>query len=156
MKKSCCIVSLDHLQQNEEIRLLYELDPAFLDLSIHDEAQPSKPVFVEGACSLVDDYVLVNVRVRAFFSLRCAFCNEPFEYEVSLDHYAHQERVESLRTKEWDLSEHLRESILLELPFFPQCGGKVCLHRDEIQKYFSSRTQKKDEQQQFPFENFFT
>jgi len=155
MNTNALILYLDHLQPDEEMAVSYTIDPAFLDFNPKDEVQPSRPVVVEGTCSLVDDFVILNLLVKAFFSVHCAHCNEQFEYEVCIDHFAHQELLENIEQKKWNLSEIVREAIVLELPFFPQCGGKKCLHIDELRKYFHVQTQEKDEGNSSPFQSFF-
>lgn len=149
------ILYLDHLQPDEELTVSCTLDPIFLELSVEDEAQPLKPVVVEGVCSLVDGCVMLDLLVHAFFSVRCALCNETFEYEVRLDRFRHQEMMENIDQRKWDLRGLLREAIVIELPFFPLCGGNECLHKDEIRKYFASHLEEKEEEKSSPFHNFF-
>lgn len=149
------VLFLDQLLPDEEMSVSWTLDPSFLDFSPNDEVQPSRSVLVQGVCSLVDGVALLNLRMRAFFSVRCALCNEPFEYEVCLDRWTHQELVENIKKKRWDVSEKVREAIVVEIPFFPQCGGNKCLHREEIQKYLHVPAPEKEEEKSSPFQSFF-
>jgi uncharacterized metal-binding protein YceD (DUF177 family) len=155
MHTNSLIVSLDHLNTDEEMPISFVLEPSFLELSPQDEMKPSRPVVIEGTVSLVDDYVLLNMEIRAFFHVHCASCNDVFEYEVCLDQFSHQELLENIARRKWDVSEIVREAIVIELPLFPQCGGKECLHMDEIQKYFHTLSEEKEEEKSSPFQSFF-
>lgn len=161
MSRSACTIDLTSLRHEQEMPLSLVLDAAFLDLSEKDEAKASGPVSLEGICSLVDEYVVLQLSIKAQFLLPCAMCNEPFTYEVFIENLCHQEHVGDKRHPTWDFSEVIREAILLELPFFPQCGQaenqKKCLRFDEVKKYLVS--QKSDAQQDevhTPFKEFFS
>lgn len=136
-----CLLFLDDLSREEEVSLAFELDPSFLDLTEKDEAQPSKPIVAQGTASLVGEFICLNLDVQCSFMLPCALCNEKFEYEVSAS-IEHQEPVENIKQRKWDFTDLVREAILLEVPFFPQCGGETCRHRDEIQKYLVNPEEK--------------
>lgn len=149
------VLFLDQLLPDEEMSVSWTLDPDFLDFPPNDEVQPSRSAVVQGVCSLVDGVALLNLQVKAFFFVRCALCNESFEYEVCIDRLTYQELVENIKKKRWDVSGVVREAIVIEIPFFPQCGGKECLHREEIQKYLHVPTQENEEEKSSPFQSFF-
>ena len=155
MNTHVSVLTLDHLQQDEELPISWTLDPSFLDLAPNDEVQPTRSVVVKGTYSSVGEYVMFEVSMQAFFSLPCALCNERFEYEVCIGKFRHQELAENIKQKKWDIGELLREVLLLELPFFPQCGGKQCLHHEEVQRYFSKGTSEKEGETKNPFQDFF-
>lgn len=157
MNNSVSLIYLDQLQQGNELPLSCVLDPCFLELQETDEAQCIAPVSIQGTCACVDDFVVLNVGVRALFTLPCALCNERFEYEVVLDRFRHQETLQDIKSPTWDFSTVLREAILLEIPFFPQCGGKECVNKDEVKKYFTQHREAgaDEEKKNTPFQDFF-
>ena len=129
-----CLFFLDQLQGGGEIAIDLELDPSFLELQETDEAKACSSIVVEGPACLVDGFICLSVEATGSFRMACALCNEPFEYKVKVP-IRHQEPTDTMKQGKWNFTEVVREAILLELPFFPQCGGKECLHREEIQKY---------------------
>ena len=156
MNTNSLLLSLTHLKPDEEMPVSWTIPSAFLGFSAQDEVQPQGEITAQGTCSLVDDYAVVRLDIRASFSVPCALCNERFDHHVVITSWTHQERVDQLRQMKWDLSDVIREEIVISLPFFPLCGGKECLHVEEIRKYLHT-PQQKDEKDETtsPFQDFF-
>lgn len=129
-----CVLFLDDLRREDECPLSLEVDPAILELSEKDEAKPVHPIVLKGTASLLGEFISLRLKVQCTFILPCALCNEPFEYELQAT-IDHQEPVSDIRHRQWNFTEVVREAILVELPFFPQCGGSDCKNRQQIQKY---------------------
>jgi len=75
--------------------------------------------------------VWVTGRLEAAFTLRCVRCMEPFRFPVVIEDFAAQRDVENQEIL--DLTEEVREVILLALPAHPVCDwsgnmrqGHVC------------------------------
>ncbi len=66
-------------------------------------------------------------RIGSAFRLQCVGCLESFDYKVEIPNFACQ--IELGTSEEADLTESLREDIVLALPAHPHCdwtGLKVC------------------------------
>lgn len=95
-------------------------------------AKSISPLGYELEARLYDTELLVTGSVYATFSLRCDRCLQEFDYEVAIDDLAL-----SYDTKgkfEIDLTQYLREEVLLELPGYPKCefSGLKCKINDII------------------------
>jgi len=147
MTDELCIQIDDALCGNE-IVLDERVDSSLLQLSDHDELTAISEVLVCGKVYRADNWILVDARVSVSFSLPCAVCNEPFEYTVNLPKWVHEEVVRELSGGSWDIREPLREAILLEIPFFAQCGEGGCSNFDSVRKFIRS-----EEEMQTPFKD---
>ncbi len=131
-----------------EVVLDERVDPSFLQLSDHDELTAVSEVLVCGKAYRADSWMFINAKISVSFKLPCAVCNEPFEYTVDLSQWVHEEAVRELSGGSWDIEKPLREAILLEVPFFAQCGEGGCSNFDSVRKFIRS-----EEEMQTPFKD---
>lgn len=105
---------------------IFELDPDDQDI------RPGGPMSYDLHLSLPDgaDMILAQGAVAAPFIARCVACLEDFPLTVELDPYAADFDIPS--SGHLDLTDRLREDILLEIPGYPHCDrdcddpGHVC------------------------------
>lgn len=102
-------------------------DPASIfDLSEPD-CQPSAPVNYSIDVGISNGGLFATGNLSTRFRLRCVRCLEPFEIPVRCPEFACQKPLTNSETV--DLTEEVREDILLALPAHPSCerdGGLVC------------------------------
>jgi uncharacterized metal-binding protein YceD (DUF177 family) len=108
-----------------------EADGALFDID-NTGARSVSPLGYELEAKLYDTELLVSGSVYATFRMRCDRCWEEFDYEVEID-----DLTLSFDTKgkfEVDITEELREEVLLELPGYPKCeiSGLKCKINDII------------------------
>jgi uncharacterized protein len=112
-------VDLRHL--TEDGHDLEGTEPAsFFALTEKDNVRAVGPVSYTLHAERDDDDLIVTGTLEARFSVECGRCLQPFEIEVLLDPYVAELPIEA--TDEMiDLTECVREDILLALPSFPRC-----------------------------------
>jgi len=102
-------------------------DPASaLDLQ-DPTAEPCKPLRYALDVGLSDGGLFATGRLESGYRLQCVKCLDPFEYDVILPNFACQVELEG--AEEVDLTDSLREDIVLALPAHPHCdwsGSKHC------------------------------
>jgi len=102
-------------------------DPASV-LDLHDPTtQPCGPLRYSLDVGLSEGGLFATGRLEGAFRLDCVKCLEPFEYAVMVPNFACQVELEG--AEEVDLTESLREDIVLALPAHPHCdwsGSKHC------------------------------
>jgi uncharacterized metal-binding protein YceD (DUF177 family) len=128
-----------------------ELDPAGLDIS-DEELVCKGPISIEAEISLVDIWVLVKLSLKATLIIPCAFCNETFVFPIKIEHFQHEEPLEYLSKDVYDLIPLIREVIILEVPFYPQCGGKTCRNRKALEPFMRPEGSSEEEGYQ-PFKD---
>jgi uncharacterized protein len=96
-------------------------EPAsFFALTEADPARATGPMEYTLHAERDDDDLIVTGSVSGKFSLECGRCLERFEMDVQLDPYLAELPIESGQEM-IDLTEALREDILLALPSYPRC-----------------------------------
>ena len=102
-------------------------DPASV-LDLHDPTtQPCGPLRYALDVGLSEGGLFATGHLEGDFRLQCVKCLEPFEYKVEVPNFACQVELEG--AEEVDLTESLREDIVLALPAHPHCdwsGSKRC------------------------------
>lgn len=88
------------------------------------------PVDCELSASASGDQLIVDGKLSASFQLRCVGCLEEFPYLLEMDDY-HAEIELDGNNDALDLTQHIRDDILLEIPTYPRCTdggqpGRVC------------------------------
>lgn len=97
-------------------------EPAsFFALEPSDTIQAVSPMKYELHLERDGDELLISGRVEATFTLECGACLERFQQRVELPHYASE--VEIAKDSTINLTDTIREDILLTLPSYPRCGA---------------------------------
>ncbi len=127
-------VYIDRMRDGETEEVDETLEPSFMD--IHEkEMRFEDPVTLEGEAYVTDDWLIVRLSIQTKVHLICSVCNEPFEFEIDIQNMVHDEPLENIRDASFDLLPLVRESVLLAVPFYPQCGIDVCSKRHEIEPF---------------------
>lgn len=98
----------------EGVCLTGEVDAARLDLPAEGRGVFKKPVDIDLFLSLVEGKLLVQGKVETSFEGYCDRCLEPFEQTLKIDDVCWF--FEDLDNESIDLTEPLREDILLHFP----------------------------------------
>lgn len=99
-------------------RLCGELDGALFGID-SDALRSTGPVTYELEAQLYETELVLRGTVSAPFSLRCDRCLEYFDYTVELADFAFSYEVKG--KAEQDVTEDLREELILALPAYPKC-----------------------------------
>jgi len=102
-------------------------DPATI-LDLHEEdLQPLSPVHYALDVGLSDGGLFATGSIGVEMQCQCVKCLERFRYPIEVTDFACQ--IELTGSETVDLTEPIREDILLALPAHPHCdwnGSKVC------------------------------
>lgn len=108
-------------------KLVGALPPSLLDLADATGIQPSAPIEYNLRVFRDDDDLQVTGSLTAPFQLECVRCLKPIEFLVDLDDYETLIPIENDHII--DLTNAIREDILLTLPSYPRCeDGNVSPH----------------------------
>jgi len=137
-KRPCGLrVRIDGSIEGNEVLFEEQLSPDFLDLPQGDELLPVTDIDVCGRAYRASDWIMVEGSVKAQLSLPCATCNERTVFSVEISPWELNLPVDLAKDGMLDLTEVLREAILLEVPFIVKCGGETCRNESEIRKYLA-------------------
>lgn len=93
--------------------------PSFFALSPDDPVRAVAPLRYSLDIRIDGKDIIVTGSLAAVFSLECGRCTERFEHEVAVEDYLLEMPLENNQTM--DLTEAIREDILLALPSYPRC-----------------------------------
>ncbi len=96
------------------------LTPAFFELSETDDIKAISPVTYELNVLRDGKDLLVTGSLDATFELTCGRCLQRFQQHVEMDDYQTEIPFEDASST-IDLTEPIREDILLALPSYPRC-----------------------------------
>lgn len=119
MSASTLILQLGTIP-SEGVALQGELDRSVFDLK-DQLAEPSSPLRYDLRATVADGCLLLQGRLEAEFELSCGHTLERFSHTVRLDPYL--ESVELENGEFIDLTDQLRDDILLALPAYPRAPG---------------------------------
>ena len=104
----------------EGMQLQGTLPTSLFDLTTTDHAKPLTPLEFD-LFAVRDDHdeLVVTGTLRAVFELECGRCTEKFQQKLELTDYTTALPIEN--DAPIDLTEPIREDILLALPTYPRC-----------------------------------
>ena len=100
-------------------RISGKLPPEFFDLPQGDIVQPDSPLAYDLLLVPDGDSLNISGSLDATFLLQCGRCLERFPHRVHLEEYLNEATLENDSTI--DLTDLVREDILLALPNYPRC-----------------------------------
>ena len=111
------------------LRCRGEADSSILGLE-SASIRPAGPICYELEAQLYDSELVVRGKVEAPFTMRCDRCLEEFDYTVQATDFALSFEVGDAPSL--DITEELREELILALPGYPKCEltGKECQIHD--------------------------
>ena len=117
-----------------------ELPASFFALDPADSIQATTPLRYDLHVELDGKDLIVTGELEATFSLTCGRCVEPFLERVHLPYYQAELEMEGDNST-MDLTEAVREDILLTLPSYPRCeDGNVEARECPAQGRFQSES----------------
>lgn len=149
------LIHVDRLKGDHEEEISEIIDPVFLGLEEGDEVKAKEPLKVTGTAYIAGDYLILSLNIEASLQLACAICNEEFVLPIHLKDFVHEEPLEEISKDIFDFGKLVRETVLLEIPFYPQCGGKNCANRESLKKFLRSDGSGKEAEEEGyqPFQN---
>lgn len=134
-EKKMFTIYIDRLKDGNELDIS-EIQPSqFLDIENDPEISSESPVEVKGSAYIAGDWLVLQASISTTVRISCALCNESFSYPIELKEWTHQETIDSIKGGIFSYQELIRQAILLEVPFFAQCGIDHCANYDEVKKF---------------------
>ena len=110
-------------------------------------------ISIAGQAYLAEDHLIINSKISSVALIPCSICNKPVEVPIVLENFYFTIPLNELNSSVFDLTDEVREAILLQLPAFAECLEGRCPERTEIQEYLkkSDINAKEKDQSNFPF-----
>lgn len=127
-------IYIERLRDGKSEEISEVLAPSFMEVN-EKEMRFEKPITLSGEAYVTDEWLILNITIEAEVTLFCSLCNDPFAFTIRIENMMHEEPLENIRDATFDLLPLVRETILLEIPFYPQCGITACKKRNELEPY---------------------
>lgn len=133
----------------EGLHLEGQLPVSVIELDSDDIAQAKSPLHYELDVHRDDEGFVLSGELRATFELQCGRCAENFLSEIRITPYVQDVEIEN--DQPLDLTNTLREDILLALPNYPRCETSTVSPREcPAQGRFESHQEPLPDQQEPP------
>jgi len=142
-------IYIDRLKAGATFDISEVVGPECLELQEEDEVSSHAPITISGRAYIAEEFLILTLNIQAELEMPCALCSETFSYPLHLKDVLHEEPIKNIKHGVYNYAPVIREAVLLEIPFYPQCGGKVCLKRKEFEKYLKKETK---EEEYHPFQ----
>ncbi len=95
------------------------LDTDIFQIDTDGDVRSIGPISCELHTAISGDHLIVDGKLTVPTQLRCVNCLEDFSYQHDFNDYHAEIKIEN--NNMLDLTEHIRDDILLEIPQYPHC-----------------------------------
>jgi uncharacterized metal-binding protein YceD (DUF177 family) len=137
-------IYIDRLKEGQTLKIDESLSPDFLDVHEKDLLF-AEPVRLEGEAYLANEHLILHLNIETTARLPCAICNDPVNLRISIKNIYLTEPLAEIKRAVFEVTEEVRESILLQTPLFTECNGGKCPERENLKPFL------KEDVTNFPF-----
>jgi uncharacterized metal-binding protein YceD (DUF177 family) len=127
----------DRLKGGHLLKVEETLSPDFLDIQ-EKELLFQEPVRVTGDIYLAEDHLVMHLTMETSATLPCSICNTAVHTPIFIKNAYLTEPLDEIKHALFDVTERIRETILLQVPLFAECNCGQCPERKEIKKFLKS------------------
>ncbi len=146
-------IYIDRLDNGQSIPIDETVEPNFLDIHESELLFPY-PVRLHGQTYLANDHLIIQLVITTKAKIPCAICNDFFEFPIIIPDFYHAEPLAVIKSKIFDFSDAVRESILLLVPQFAECHEGKCPERENLKDIIKKDTIKHTEKPSDPPTHF--
>lgn len=140
-------IYIDRLSEGNIQEIAESLDPSFLHVEEKELFFPN-PVEIKGKAYLTEDHLIMEFRASTYAKMPCLICNELISIELEINNSYQTIPLQEIKGAIYNCESIIRESLLLELPSYVECGGS-CKKREAIKPFLTK--EKTKDSNHFPF-----
>jgi uncharacterized metal-binding protein YceD (DUF177 family) len=134
-------IYIDRLKGGHKESIHEMLSASFLDVN-EESLEFIGPILLTGSAYLVEGELILHLSLELKCLIPCRVCNKKVEHAISIHNSYQNVPIKDIKSAVFDMSELLREMILLEVPAFLECRGS-CPERKELNKFLSRKVEVK-------------
>jgi uncharacterized metal-binding protein YceD (DUF177 family) len=127
-------IYIDRLGDGQTHTIAETLPPEFMEIR-DDELSYKDPIRLKGEAYVTDEHLIIQLNIETTALVPCSICNDLISVPVKIKNMCLTEPLEEIKTAIFDLTESIRETILLQTPLFNECNGGNCPEREFIKKF---------------------
>jgi uncharacterized metal-binding protein YceD (DUF177 family) len=126
------------------------LPPSFLQITEQDLVFKS-PIHLKGEVYTTDDHLIIHFTAKTEACIPCSLCNETTFIPLQTQEIYHSIPLAELPSTIFDLSDMIREEVILLIPQFIECQGGHCPQRNTLSKLMRNKSTSHNH---YPFSEF--
>lgn len=127
-------IYIDRLKNGHTEKFTETVPSTFLKVEEKELSFPES-IQVKGEAYLAEDHLVVHLSIRTAATLPCSICNASVSIPIAIADAYSGVPLSDIDSAIYDLTEEIRESILLQIPFFAECNQGKCPEREHIQEF---------------------
>ena len=145
-------IYIDRLKGGQILEIDETLPPDFLEID-EEELAFEEPVRLHGEAYLANDHLVLHLNIETSARLPCSICNDSVHTPIALKNIYLSEPLEEIKGSIFDITEEVRETILLQTPLFTECHNGKCPDRAVVNKFLRPYENEKSgpDDANFPF-----
>lgn len=143
------LIYIDRLKDGHALKIKEKITA--LDLALEEETDLhfSKEIVVNLEAYLAEGHLILHYALQAEAFIPCTICNQNVSIPIQIESEYHTEPLENIKSHIFDATAVLRESILLQVPLFAECGNGACPEREAIAPFLAKGKPAKETYQPF-------
>ena len=144
-------IYIDRLKGGQTLKIDETLSSNFLDIHEQDLLFEG-PVRLKGEAYLANEHLIIHLNIETTATLPCSVCNDPVHIPIVIKNIYLTESLSKIKGATFDMTDEVRESILLQTPLFTECHQGKCPEREKLKKFLNAQQkQSNDDIAHFPF-----
>ena len=143
-------IYIDRLKGGQTQKLDESLPPDFLEID-EEDLLFEDPVSLQGETYLADEHLIIHLNIETTAYLPCSICNDAVQTPIAVKNIYLTVPLSDIKGAIFDISEEVRESILLQTPLFTECNQGKCPERENIKKFLKPGEESSHNIIHFPF-----
>ncbi|MGC1878166.1 MAG: hypothetical protein WA347_02500 [Rhabdochlamydiaceae bacterium] len=143
-------IYIDRLKGTQTLKIEETLSPDFLEVDeedlLFDEA-----ILIKGEAYVADEHLVIHLNIETTACLPCSICNHPIQVPVALKNIYLTKTLTEIAGAIYDITDEVRESILIQTPLFAECNGGKCPEREHLKQFLKPEQTTGDDIVHFPF-----
>jgi uncharacterized metal-binding protein YceD (DUF177 family) len=144
-------IYIDRLKSGHALKIDEMLSPDFLEVDEEDLLFENL-VRIKGEAYLANEHLIVHFNVETQACLPCSICNDPIHIPIIIQNVYLSQPLVEIKGAIFDMTNEIRESILLQTPLFTECHNGKCPERENLKQFLkSAQKESKNDIVHFPF-----
>lgn len=127
-------IYIDRLKGGQAQKIEETLSPDFLELDEEDLVFDD-PIVLNGEVYIANEHLIIHLNISTSAYLPCSICNDAVHAPIAIKNLYLTHPLSEIQSAVLDLTDEVRESILLQTPLFAECNNGKCPERDNIKKF---------------------
>lgn len=137
-------IYIDRLKGGQTLKIDETLPPNFLDVD-EEDLLFEDPIQLKGEAYLANEHLIIHLNIETTATLPCNVCNDPVHTPIVIKNIYLTESLSKIKGATFDMTDEVRESILLQTPLFTECRQGKCPERENLKKFINHLPKKSND-----------